>query len=188
MRSRANVPLLCWLLLGPCCAIASADGGRVVLVERQSDYCISVFASPDPLRAGPIDISILLQDAATDAPVAEAQIDVMLSPRDERGPTIRAAATRAAATNKLLRAALIDLPTAGTWDAEIAVTADRGPADVHFAIEASPSLPRWLTVWPWFTWPVGAVFIFGIHRHLVWRKQRAYYESPSGSELSRSES
>ena len=179
MQSRANIPLLCWLLLGPCCAIASADGGRVVLVERQGDYRISVFASPDPLRAGPIDISILLQDATTDAPIADAQIDVTLSPRDQRGPTLRTTATSAAATNKLLRAALLDLPTPGTWDAEIAITADHGPANVHFAIEAGPPLPRWLTVWPWFTWPVGAVFLFSLHRHLVWRKQRATSTQPA---------
>ena len=179
MQSPANIPLLCCLLLGPCCAIASADGGRVVLVEKQGDYRISVFASPDPLRAGPIDISILLQDAATDAPIADAEIEVILSPRDQRGPTLRAAATSAAATNKLLRAALLDLPTAGTWDAEIAITADRGRANVHFAIEAGPPLPRWLTVWPWFTWPVGAVFLFSLHRHLVWRRQRATSTQPA---------
>jgi hypothetical protein len=173
MRSPANIPLLCWLLLGPYCAVASADGGRVVLIERKGDYRVSVFASPDPLRAGPIDISILLQEAATDTPIADAQVDVSLSPADQRGPTIRATATSAAATNKLLRAAIVDLPAAGTWDAEITITADHGPANVHFAIEAGPPLPRWLTVWPWFTWPIGAVFLFGIHRHLVWQKRRA---------------
>jgi hypothetical protein len=179
MQSRGNILLLCWLLLCPCCAVASADGGRVVLVEKQGDYRISVFASPDPLRAGPVDISILLQDAATDAPVADAQIDITLSPRDNWGPTIRATATSAAATNKLLRAALLDLPTAGTWDAEIAVAADHGPANVHFAIETDPPLPHWLTVWPWSTWPVGAVLLFSLHRHLVWRKQRATSTHPA---------
>jgi hypothetical protein len=144
-----------------------------VLVERRGNYQVSAFASPDPLRAGPVDISVLLQDAATGAPIADANIDVSMSPRDERGPTLRASATSAAATNKLLRAALIDMPTAGTWDAELSIVADRGPATVHFAIEVGPPLPRWLTVWPWFTWPVGAVFIFAVHRRLVWRKQRA---------------
>jgi hypothetical protein len=172
MRSPASIPFLCWLLLGPSCAIVLADGGRVVLVERQGDYRISVFASPDPLRVGPIDISILLQDVSTDAPVADAEIDVSLSSRDQRSPTIHVTATNAAATNKLLRAALLDLLTPGIWDTEIAISADHGPAKVRFAIEASPPFPRWLTVWPWFTWPVGAVFFFCLHRHLVWRKQR----------------
>jgi hypothetical protein len=180
MRSPVNIVFLCWLLLGPCCAIASGDGGRVVLVERQGDYRISVFASPDPLRAGPVDISILLQDVATDAPIADAEVEVSLSPRDQRGPTLRAAATSAAATNKLLRAALLDLPTAGTWDAEISITADHGPASVHFAIEASLPLPRWLTVWPWFTWPIGAVLLFAAHRHLVWRRHHATSDHQPG--------
>jgi hypothetical protein len=173
MRSRTSIPLLTCILLGPCCAIASADGGRVVLVERRGDYQVSVFASPDPLRAGPVDISVLLQDAATDAPIADAEIEVSMSPRDERGPTLRAAATSDAATNKLLCAAILDVPTAGTWDAELSIIGDHGPANIRFAIEISPPLPRWLTVWPWFSWPVGAVFIFAIHRRLVWRKQSA---------------
>jgi hypothetical protein len=171
MRSHVTIPLLCWLLLGPGCGIVSADGGRVVLVERQGNYHISVFASPDPLRDGPIDISVLLQDATTDAPIADAQVDVILIPRDERSPTIRATATSAAATNKLLRDAVIDLPAAGTWDVEIAVAANHSPAKVQFAIEAGPPLPRWLTVWPWFTWPAIVVLVFGLHRHLIWRRQ-----------------
>ena len=51
MQSPANIPLLCCLLLGPCCAIASADGGRVVLVEKQGDYRIP--SSRHPIHCEP---------------------------------------------------------------------------------------------------------------------------------------
>jgi hypothetical protein len=31
-------------------------------------------------------------------------------------------------------------------------------------------LPRWLELWPWFTWPALAVGLFGLHRLLVQRR------------------
>ncbi len=172
MRPLIRTPLACLFLIGPCCAIASADGGRVVLSQRQDNYQITVFVAPDPLRAGPVDISAMLQDAASGQPIGDAQVDVSLTPRNHMSPMISAQATSAAATNKLLRAALVELASAGTWDAEIKITADSGPATVRFALEAGPPLPRWLTVWPWFSCPLGAVILFAVHRHLVWRRHR----------------
>ena len=171
MRSSVNIPSLCWLFLGVCCAVASADGGRIVLVEKQDNYSISVFTSPDPLRAGPIDISVLLQDATTEQAITDVEVDVSLTSRDGHGPTIRAIATSAAATNKLLSDALMVLPAAGIWDVEIDIAVGRCRPQVHFAIEAGQPLPHWLTVWPWFSWPAAAVVLFGIHRRLIWRKQ-----------------
>ena len=38
-------------------------------------------------------------------------------------------------------------------------------------MEAAPPLPRWLSVWPWFTWPIVAVLLFAIHRTLVTRRK-----------------
>ena len=171
MRLFAHIVIAGCLLLGPCCVIASADGGRLVLMERQGDYRISVFTSPEPLRAGPVDISVLVQDTKTGQPVSDAHVNVSLTPRDKSNATIHAAATTAAATNKLLRAALVELPDPGWWDVEIDCIAEHGPAQVRFTMEAGRQLPRWLAVWPWFGWPVGVVLLFGVHRLLVWRKQ-----------------
>ena len=141
--------------------------GRLVLVEQQGDARISVFTSPDPLRAGLIDISVLLQDAETGQPIDDAQVNVQMTASDLGGRTIHAVATHAAATNKLLRAALMELPSPGSWDVEIAYVADSKPArQVYFTLEAGQPLTHWLTVWPWFTWPFGVILLYGIHR---WR-------------------
>src|SRR5262249_47301259 len=88
MRPLIPTLLACLLLVGPCCAIASADGGRVVLSQRQDNYQITVFVAPDPLRAGPVDISLMLQDTASGQPIAEAQIDVSLTPRNNMSPIV----------------------------------------------------------------------------------------------------
>ena len=167
-----SINLVFWsLLVGSCCAVASADSGMVVLVERMGDYQISVFTSPEPLRAGLVDISVLLQDSATGQPITGAQVNVSLTPSGGRARPIRAVATTDAATNKLLYAALVELPDPGSWDVEIACFGEHDPATVGFMIQAGPRSTRWLNVWPWFSWPVGVVLLFGVHRLLVWRRE-----------------
>jgi hypothetical protein len=170
-KSLFKILTCCWLFLSLCCAVAWGDGGRVVLVEQQGDCRISVFASPDPLRAGPIDVSVLVQDAATGQPIADALVNVRLVSRDKPNTTMHAIATKDAATNKLLCAALVELPEPGWWDVEVNCTAKKqDPVQFHFAMEAGQRFPRWLTVWPWFAWPFGVIVLYGIHRFLVARK------------------
>src|SRR5580704_18909475 len=40
-----------------------ADGGTIRLSETKEAYRISAFTSPNPFRAGPVEISVLVQDA-----------------------------------------------------------------------------------------------------------------------------
>lgn len=161
------------ILTGPWCAFACADGGQVRVMERHGDYQLTVFTSPNPLRAGPVDVSVLVQDANTGQTITDATITIELAPRDKSLPPIRAAATTEAATNKLLRAALVELPAPGRWDVRVECTTarDQAPIDVSFAMDCLRPLPRWLSVWPWFTWPIVAVMFFAIHRMLVARRQ-----------------
>jgi hypothetical protein len=173
MRLLTTTAILASLLLIARCPTARADGGSVRLVERHAEIQISVFTSPNPLRAGPVDISVLVQDAASGQPIADARVQVNLIQRDGKFEPIHAIATSAAATNKLLLAAQVDLPEPGSWDVEVVCESDRDAAKVHFAMEAGERLPSWLTLWPWFSWPIGAVLLFGVHRLLVCRKQTA---------------
>ncbi|HEV3259998.1 MAG TPA: hypothetical protein VG013_24230, partial [Gemmataceae bacterium] len=46
-------------------SMAMADGGAIRLSEQKGDYQITVFTAPTPLRAGPVDVSVLIQNAAT---------------------------------------------------------------------------------------------------------------------------
>ncbi len=160
-----------FLTLALCIAPALADGGRIVMMERHGAYRISVFASPDPLRAGPIDISILVQDAETGKPIPNTQIIVTLTSTGAPCRTIHAVATNDAATNKLLSAALVDLPAPGEWNTEINCSAQQTAFQVHFTIDAGERRLASLDVWPWFTWPAGAIAVFGIHRRLVLPKR-----------------
>jgi hypothetical protein len=147
--------------------------GRLAFAAEQGTERISVFVSPDPLRAGPVDISILLQSIETGHPIDSSQILVRITPQSPGTEPVYALATQAAATNKLLRAALVDLPTPGLWDVAIAYTTSQNlTREVSFTVEASPRLPPWLTAWPQFCWPAVVVLLYGIHRWLVARRNR----------------
>jgi hypothetical protein len=143
-----------------------ADGGTVRLRAHASAYQITVFSAPTPFRAGLVDISVLVRDAATGECLPEAQATVRLTAR-ESGEVLEYPATAEAATNKLFRAAEFRLPEPGWWDVDILVEGPHGPAIVQFAVQADEPLPRWLDLWPWFSWPALVVALFGIHRLLA---------------------
>ena len=142
------------------------------LCQQVGDYRLSVFTSPTPFRAGPVDISVLVQDAASGEPVTSARVALRLTARGSRR-VLDCPAISEAATNKLLQAAVFELPESGWWDVEISVDGPHGPARAQFAIEAGEAPPRWLDLWPWFAWPALAVALFGLHRVLVGRRCRS---------------
>jgi hypothetical protein len=170
--------LLCVFLLSPCHLVtlspchARADGGTLRLRQRAGNYQIAVFTSPTPLRAGPVDISVLVQDARTGECVPAARVSVRLRARGSEH-VLERPASAAAATNKLFQAAVFGLPEPGWWDVEVVVAGAHGPARVRFGVQADEALPRWLDLWPWFGWPALAVALFALHRVLVRRKAPA---------------
>src|SRR5262249_11263998 len=140
--------ILFFLWCGPACA----DGGSVLLSEKKSDYRITVFSSPSPLRAGPVDISVLVQDVLTGQPVGHAQVAVRMIQIGQ--PPLEYPATQDVATNKLLYAAQFELPAAGRWELEVQVEGLQGSAAVACEVEATERLPRWHSLWPWIGLPI----------------------------------
>jgi hypothetical protein len=150
-------------------SLARADGGTVRLRERAGAYQVTVFTSPTPLRAGFVDVSVLVQEAATGACLPQARVNLRLTSRGT-GDVLELPATAEAATNKLLRAAAFQLPHAGRWDVEAAVDGPHGRATVQLQVEVNEPAPRWLGYWPWFSWPAGAVALFAVHAMLARRR------------------
>src|SRR3954468_10866690 len=96
--------MVCLLLLTSFSSVR-ADGGTVRLSQRQGGYQITVFTAPTPFRAGPVDVSVLVQDARTGQPVPQAEVAIRAAPRGRPSEAILQPATVEAATNKLFRAA-----------------------------------------------------------------------------------
>ena len=73
-----SLPILILFLVVLPPAKLQADGGVIVLKQEQGAYVVTVFAEPVPLRAGPVDLSVLVQDKETLAPVLDADVSVKL--------------------------------------------------------------------------------------------------------------
>jgi hypothetical protein len=165
-------------LIAACLAIgagpktATADGGVVRISEQQGEYRITVLSSPNPFRAGPVEISILVQDAATREPARDVDIIVGITARDRPELTYRAKALPEVAANRLFRAARFDLSESGTWHVDVEVPANhaRKSARAEFDVEVGDRLPRWRTFWPWFSWPAVVVFAFCLRQAFASRR------------------
>ena len=181
------------------CGSARGDGGTLRLSEIAGPYRLSVFTSPSPPRAGRLDVSVLVQDAATGAILPNAAVSVRVASTARPDVLRTYAATRAAATNKLLRAAICELPAAGGWRIEVSVegqaagrnAADRNVAESDFADSPIPAeranaasaafalvvgepAPAWWDMSLWIGWPALAIGLFGVHKVLAARTGRKH--------------
>jgi hypothetical protein len=117
-----------------------------------------------------VDVSVLLQDAATGDMAADARVVVGVMRAGEPDTPARYPATQEAATNKLFRAAQFTLPEAGRWQVEVAVEGPAGSASSRFEVEAAEPLPGWLGMAGWVGWPVVPIFLFVVHQIVVRRR------------------
>jgi hypothetical protein len=147
-------------------APAIGDGGTVRASEVVGGFRVTVFTNPTPLRAGPADVSVLVQDARTGAAVPGVRVTVRAELPGQPWNTANAAATPGAATNKLMQAALMELPAAGEWQFTVTVAGEPSET-VRFAAAVGEPLPKWRAVWPWVAWPAAAVALFAAHRRLA---------------------
>jgi hypothetical protein len=145
-------------------APARGDGGTLRLWTRAGDYQLAIFTTPTPLRAGPVDVSVLVQRATTGETVPDAVVTVSVWPHGQANAVEAHAADWGAADNKLFHAAHFELPSEGRWQIEIRLAGPAGEARVELELEAAAALPRWLELWPWFTWPALVVVLFALQQ------------------------
>ena len=165
----------CLVMLGVPPSFAIADGGTLQVSKSVSDYDIAVFTQPAPLRAGPVDVSVWVQQANTGR-LADVQVALIATNRATQ-QVINAPATHEAATNKLLKSARFELPTSGQWQFEIEVrpqtNSGRGePTRITFAANVAARLPRWRELAGWIFWPIVPIGLFGAHLYLTGRARR----------------
>jgi hypothetical protein len=144
------------LLLTP--ALARGDGGVVRASASAEPYRMTVFTSPTPLRAGVIDLSVLVQDT-TGKPVPDARVLLHVRPAEagEGGTTHEA--TREAATNKLYQAAPVEL-RAGSWEVVVDVSGEKGTGSLQFDMEVGEALPAWTEMAFWIALPLVPIILF----------------------------
>jgi hypothetical protein len=148
-----------------CAAPVLADGGQVQFSQIVAPYRVTVFTSPTPLRPGPVDISVLLQRSDTEEVVHDAVIDFELR-SVEAQRVVRARATRANSTNRLLQSAALTIPSAGRWHVTARVQ-EASATDAGFDLTVHEPPNRTLTVFACLMVPVLVVALFALRESLA---------------------
>jgi hypothetical protein len=145
---------------------AQADGGVVCLHEASGPFLITVFVSPYPLRAGPADISVLVQDRQTGEVVLDPAIELAIHPLSENGSRLLTQARRELATNRLLQAARLDFQDPGWWALNVSVSRGSEEVALSTTLQVAPAPNRLAVIWPLLLFPPFAIGLFAIHRVL----------------------
>jgi hypothetical protein len=164
MSGKLVLVVLVNLWLGLCATVSPAlgDGGTLRFSGRRGDRVVTVFTAPAPLRAGPIDLSVLVQDSGTGRPITDLPIEVHAQRIGHAKTTIRAAATTEAATNKLLRAARLELSAPGQWRFDVLVRGVTQSQQVGFDVLVAEPVTPWLQMIFWIAWPIVPIGLFAL--------------------------
>ena len=150
---------------------ARPDGGVVRLRETRGEIVVTVFTPPDPLRAGVVDVSVLVQDLAG-APVLDAEVTIRFDPPPggaSSGVTVRASHARA--TNKLFQAAQVELGEVGLWRLGVSVRRAGQASDLSSPLPIAPATHRVKALWDVLALPPLMVGLFALNQTL--RRRRA---------------
>jgi hypothetical protein len=165
-RRRAAALAALFLLGAPA---AWPDGGIVRLRETRDRLVVTVFTPPDPLRAGPQDVSVLVQDPSG-APVLEAEVTLHFDPPDPLDAGFAVRALRSQATNKLLQAAQVDLREVGQWRLGVAVRRSGQAAELSCALPVEPATHGITDLWGVLALPPTMVVLFAVNQTLRRRR------------------
>jgi hypothetical protein len=145
---------------------ARGDGGRLQLNQIVGPFEVALFTAPTPLRAGAIDVSLLVQEAGQHTPVLDAQVTLVARAENAIDGERVATAVRGAATNKLFYTALIDIPAPGRWRLTADVRAGERAASVSCAVDIAPPQSPLVAFWGYLALPAVAIALFALHQWL----------------------
>lgn len=170
------MPRICLMFLAVCCGCftaraAHADGGRLQVSRVVGPWRASVFTSPTPLTVGECDVSVLVENIRTQAIEQNVQI-IVAAERDDIELIVAQPASHALATNKLLQAARLRLPSDGEWRFTVTIEQDDHHAQLDFRALVSAERAAWIDLAPWIVWPFAVMALFSWHQVLVTRSAK----------------
>ncbi len=165
-------------------ATARADGGLVRASVEQDGLTVTLFTAPTPLRAGVADVSVLVQDARSREPLLDAQVTVHLAAQDGAGDVAAGhrghhgaghveavRLTGEAASNKILKAARVELPEPGRYRLRAEVRRGAQRATAAADVEVAPPGARWREIGWALAVPPVAIVLFAVHQALRRRRE-----------------
>jgi hypothetical protein len=165
-------------LLIACCLLgfatsAYADGGRLRMHAPAGPFVVTLFTTPDPLRADDADFSVALERASSGALVSDANVTLILTPavEGERG-RIELEATRAAATSAFMQAADVRLPHPGSWKVTVVVRQGSERGECSTTLDVLPRSPLGGQIfWEIMLVPF-LILLFAVHQRLKSKQRR----------------
>jgi cytochrome c oxidase assembly factor CtaG len=113
------------------------DGFVVRMQGISGPFGITVFTEPGSPRAGPTDMSVLVQDQSSGETILDATVDFAAQPSNgSKTETFRA--TRGQSTNRLLEAAVVSLPSPGAWKLSVLVRRKSDRGDISAVLSTAP--------------------------------------------------
>ena len=161
---KTTIILVLNVVLAP--LVTYADGGTVHLREESGPFLVTVFAAPEALRVGLIDMSVLIQDRKTGRALLDTTVDLELQPIATTNPRFWTRPTHDRARNKLLQAVTINVPAPGWWAVKIFVRRDRDVVALTTKLLIRPAAPRLAALWPLLILPPSAIALFALHQKL----------------------
>lgn len=165
---------LVWFVLTGTCR---ADGGTVQFTALCQGLQVSVFTDPGLPSAGPLDLSVLVQDAATHAAILDAEVRATLTPETRKAlsasawaPPLCAANSTSnlqsfpldhgAAQNRLYYASLVQIPAGGRWRLEVNVRRGAQAVSIDGVLHVTDQVAPWTSYWHLFLFPPLAIGLF----------------------------
>ena len=118
----AALGLLAGIAVGPA---ARADGPHIALHATQGAYTVTLFSAPDPLVAGPADLTLLVQNAG-DGSLADPRTAEGEAALPGHAP-VRFQMRPGGAANRRLLGATVQLPQAGAYTLTLQVAGSGAP-------------------------------------------------------------
>jgi hypothetical protein len=156
------------LALGIWAAAAYGDGGTMLLHQDAGPFTITLFATPQPLRVGTADLSVMVQDRSSQEVLLDPAIDLTVAEGASQD-TVRLA--RGQASNRLLQAATVHFSKAGKWRLMLVVRRGKDTASLSTECAVEPGRSRAMLVWFYVLLPIGIVLLFVLHQWLKLRSQ-----------------
>jgi hypothetical protein len=169
--------------------ISLADGGTIQFQGDAGSFHVTVFTLPPILSAGPVDLTVLVQDRIKLNPLLDARVTLDLraetgTPMKKPGWSPPACALNMPSSltdiparpnhgeNRLLYGALVQVPSSGTWKLKINIQRDPETESVSTLLKVNPAVSPPLAYWQLFMLPPLGVIGFVLNRTARHRRRR----------------
>jgi hypothetical protein len=148
---------------------AVADGGTVQWRKQAGSLLTTVFTAPAPLSAGPVVISLLVQNRDGLEPVLDANVSLLLR-LNASNAEIRTRATREQAQNKLLYTAPVTFTASGKWQLAVTILRNGERTEATGTIDVPPTPAMVASYWGYLAFPPLMIVALVGHELLLRRR------------------